>query len=232
MDYNSPLLEGQLIKRYKRFFADVRLDGKIVVAHVPNTGSLKGICDAAHPCRLQPSDNPERKLKFTLEQVKTETSWVGVNTHIANTLAWEAYTGKKIPHWAAYSDGVREVKINDTSRLDMKLTNGKKNLFIEVKSVTLAEKTIAYFPDAVTARGQKHLLELIELKKQGHETELLFVIQREDCKIFRPADAIDPEYGRLLRLAHKSGVKITAYPTRLLDKKIELNTDKKIRIEL
>lgn len=227
MDYNTPLIDGRFLKRYKRFFADVLIGDKKVVAHVPNTGSLKGVCDQHHNCRVQPNDNPERKLKYTLEQVQTETSWVGVNTHRANELAWEAFLNKKIPHWRSFGDGAREVKISPETRLDLKLVGAAREHFVEVKSVTLARsdsnKKTALFPDAVTTRGQKHLIELLKLQKQGATAELFFVVQRTDCTKMDSADDIDPEYGRLLRECYREGVKISAYPVFLEKNRIELD---------
>ncbi|MCB0350261.1 MAG: DNA/RNA nuclease SfsA [Bdellovibrionales bacterium] len=232
MDYNTPLLEGQFLKRYKRFFADVKLGDEIVTAHVPNTGSLKGICDQPRNCRVQPSDNPARKLKFTLEQVELPTSWVGVNTHRANELAWEAFTHKKIPHWREFNEGAREVKINSESRLDMKLTSGESSLFIEVKSVTMAEGLVAQFPDAVTTRGQKHLIELMKIKNDGALAELLFVVQRNDCHEFSPAKQIDPEYAKLLLEAQRCGVKISAYATTLTSDRAEIDSSHELKLLL
>lgn len=233
MDYNQPLIEGQFLKRYKRFFADVQLGGEIVVAHVPNTGSLKGICDQPRPCRVLKNDDPTRKLKYTLEQVKTDTSWVGVNTHRANEIVWEAFQRKMIPHWAEYQDGSREVKISAETRLDMKLTSSQKpEHFVEVKSVTLAEGECALFPDAVTTRGQKHIRELIELQKAGHTTELFFLVQRTDCVTFAAAQNIDPEYAELLTKAHSAGVKISIYPAILMNNRIELNAEKNLKLLL
>lgn len=243
MDYNTPLIEGQFLKRYKRFFADVRIGNKVEVAHVPNTGSLIGLCDTPHPCRVSPSTNPERKLKFTLEQIQTDTSWVGVNTHRANDLAFEAFNSKLVTHWHNYNTCSREVKINAETRLDLKLSSNIQNSaprFIEVKSVTLArsqsteksseiEKT-ALFPDAVTTRGQKHLTELMRLQSQGLQTELLFVVQRNDCCSFAPAVDIDAAYARLLRMAADSGVKLTAYPVTMSERHILLDSKNEIPI--
>lgn len=232
MDYNTPLIEGLFLKRYKRFFADIKIDGKVEVAHVPNTGSLKGICQELQACRVMPSSNPERKLKFTLEQLKLPSSWVGVNTHRANEIAWEAFINKQIPHWKIYNDGAREVKISAESRLDIKLSNSKGAHFVEVKSVTLAEKNLALFPDAVTTRGQKHLNELMRLKNEGATAELLFIVQREDCTQFSPAQAIDFEYTRLLIEARNAGVKITIYPATLSSDRLVLNCNQELKLLL
>ena len=234
MDYNHPLLEGQFLKRYKRFFAEVNLANESVIAHVPNTGSLASICDEPRLCRLLKSDDPKRKLKFTLEQVKTESSWVGVNTQNANTLGWESFQNQLIPHWQGYSEAVREIKINDSTRLDMKLYSHKTkpDHFVEIKNVTFARNGCALFPDAVTTRGQKHLRELIELKQRGFSTEIFFLIQRTDCSEFSPAFEIDQDYGKLLIEAQKAGVKVSAYSATLERDRITLNADKEIKISL
>ncbi len=223
MKYKQTLIEGVFLKRYKRFFADVTLAGKTEVAHVANTGSLKSVNNPGSACLVSPADNPERKLRFTLEAIKSPAgSWVGVNTSLPNHLVREAFEQGVIPHWKKYENFRAEVKINAETRLDAVLTAGNKQHYVEVKNVTLAEvavegtggtapKVFAMFPDAVTERGQKHLRELMALVGTGHTAEIFFTVQRSDCQEFRPADHIDPEYGRLLREAHKAGVVISAY---------------------
>ena len=223
MKYKQELLEGVFLKRYKRFFADVNLGGQIQVAHVANTGSLKSVNNPGTACLLSPADNPERKLRYTLEAIKSPAgSWVGVNTSLPNQLVREAFEAGVIPHWKAYDSFRAEVKINAETRLDAMLSQGDgqatgKRHYVEVKNVTLGEvdqktgKTCALFPDAVTERGQKHLRELMTLVSAGHSAEIFFTVQRGDCQEFRPADQIDPEYGRLLREARASGVTISAY---------------------
>jgi len=218
MKFAESVREAKFIKRYKRFFADVHLAGEVVVAHVPNTGSLKTCLYEGSACIVTESNNPARKLKATLQFLQTPTSWVGVNTSLPNSLVHEAWELKSIPGWDQFSVAQREYKISKETRLDMVLARDtqalaeKKNLHhIEVKNVTYAEGQTAYFPDAETTRGQKHLLELMALKKLGHGAELLFVVQRQDCTHFAPADNIDPEYGRLLRQAHAEGVVIRAF---------------------
>lgn len=215
---SEPLLEAKFIKRYKRFFADVEINGETVVAHVPNTGSLKTCLYPGEICLVSRSTNPERKLKATLHFLKTPMGWAGVNTSLPNALVHEAWSEGKIADWTVFKHGQREFKISKESRLDLVLANdqahfesGKKLYHIEVKNVTLAEGKTARFPDAVTTRGQKHLQDLMRLKSEGHGAELVFVIQREGCTHFAPADDIDPDYGRLLREARDAGVTIRAY---------------------
>ncbi len=217
MKFQETTRTASFIKRYKRFFADVHLDGAVMVAHVPNTGSLKTCLFEGAECVVTESNNPARKLKATLQFLKTPTSWVGVNTSLPNFLVHEAWEMKLISDWHAFPVAQKEYKISKETRLDMVLAKSaedlaaKKNLHhIEVKNVTYAEAGVAYFPDAETTRGQKHLRELMELKKQGHGAEIVFVVQRHDCTHFAPADEIDPEYGRLLRQAREAGVTIRA----------------------
>lgn len=217
MKFTETVRSASFIKRYKRFFADVHLDGEVVVAHVPNTGSLKTCLFEGAECIVTESNNPARKLKATLQFLKTPTSWVGVNTALPNFLVHEAWETKLISDWHHYPVAQKEYKISKETRLDMVLAKtaedlkNKKNLHhIEVKNVTYAENGTAYFPDAETTRGQKHLKELMALMQDGHTSEIVFVVQRHDCTHFAPADEIDPEYGRLLREAHKQGVKIRA----------------------
>lgn len=247
MQFHSPLIKGQFLKRYKRFFADIKLDdGQVVVAHVPNTGSMKGLKEANSPCFLSPAQNPERKLKYTLEMIKTPTSWVGVNTSLPNRLVYELWENNKPSHWKNFDRAQLEVKINPRSRLDLvmwelknhpeikKLSHKTLNSpmhFTEIKNVTLGEDGVAYFPDAVTERGQKHLEEMMALMKLGFSCEMIYVVQREDCKIFAPADDIDPAYGKLLRKAVKQGLKISAFPAKLTKKDIVLD-NKSLKIEL
>lgn len=222
MKFQERVREAEFLKRYKRFFADVRMSGEVVVAHVPNTGSLKTCLFEGAPCIITESDNPARKLKATLQFLKTPTSWVGVNTSLPNMLVFEAWQNKIFPEWAEFAACKQEYKISKETRLDMVLASCQDDLdqkrklhHIEIKNVTYAEDGIAYFPDAETTRGQKHLLELMALKKQGHGAEIVFVVQRQDCTKFAPADNIDPEYGRLLRQAHKEGVVIRAVGCRI-----------------
>jgi len=224
MKYNRQLDEGVFLKRYKRFFADIEWKGQKLTAHVPNTGSLKSVNNPGALCLFSHSDNPERKLKQTLEMIKAPTgAWVGVNTATPNTVVRETLmnvvgkTGGKLPkswqHWAEFDEVKPEFKISAETRLDFALSkkNSDKKYFIEVKNVTLAEGETAMFPDAETTRGQKHLQEMMNLMKEGHAAEILFTIQRADCTAFAPADSIDPEYGKLLKEAAKKGLKISPF---------------------
>jgi sugar fermentation stimulation protein A len=218
MKFKTRIHEGVFLKRYKRFFADILLGSEVVVAHVANTGSLKGALEPNAPCWISEAENSQRKLRYSLEAIKLSSSWVGVNTGWPNRLAEEAFANKIFPHWGDFDRLQSEVKINANSRLDLMLTNSrsKRQHFVEIKNTTLAVgpfqqgQGCAQFPDAVTERGQKHLRELMSLVQAGHSAEILFTVQRCDCTHFSPADDIDPEYGRLLRQAASAGVRVTA----------------------
>lgn len=212
MFFDTPLLGGTFVRRYKRFFADIRLDnGEPVTAHCPNSGSLKSCLVPGNPVRVSLQDRPGRKLKYTWEMIQINGGWVGINTLLPNRLVSEAIRAGNIERLADFDSLRREVKLGKNSRIDILLERGERKCFIEVKNVTLVENEIARFPDAVTERGQKHLRELMKVVKQGDDAVIFFVLQREDARIFSPADDIDPEYGKLLRRAVKSGVKLLAY---------------------
>lgn len=225
MKYGTPLDEGRFLKRYKRFFADIEWRGQTLTAHVPNTGSLKSVNNPGAACLFSHSDNPERKLKQTLEMIQAPSgAWVGVNTATPNVVVKEAlfkWVGaankKECPlnwqHWLEYDEIKPECKISPETRLDfaLKQKGSERRHFIEVKNVTLAEGDVAMFPDAETTRGQKHLQELMSLMSEGHTAEILFTIQREDCRMFAPADGIDALYGKLLRQACERGLRISPF---------------------
>ncbi|WII73492.1 DNA/RNA nuclease SfsA [Bdellovibrio sp. 22V] len=234
MKFSRKLQEGILLKRYKRFFADIEWKGETIIAHVPNTGSLKSVNNPGQHCLFSESDNPERKLKFTLEMIKAPTgAWVGVNTATPNTIVKETLlrvVGQKgilgtFADWSRFDECKGEHKINAETRLDfvLKRKNSDKMHFIEVKNVTLAEEGVAKFPDAVSERAQKHLRELMLLMEQGHSAEIIFTIQRNDCGSFAPADDIDPEYGKLLREAFHKGLKVSPLVVDLSHESAELS---------
>lgn len=233
MKHSVDLIEGKFIKRYKRFFADVQLNGEVVVCHVANTGSLKSVLWEGAPCLLSASDNPERKLKFSLQALKSQyaDSWVGINTQFPNLLAQEAFRDQLFTEWKAYPDMKAEYKISAETRLDLMLSNRDKRRFVEVKNVSLYRDGKALFPDGVTERGQKHLRELIELVKSGHEAEILFVIQRTDVRSFGVAADIDPEYAKLLSEAKNSGVFIRAVTVEVTKSALEIK-NKSLPVEL
>ncbi len=209
MKLEKPMEKGQLKKRYKRFFADIMYENQLVTAHVPNTGSLKSCLFADQDCYFTKSDDPNRKLKYTLEVVSTPTGFVGVNTATPNKMMADAVRSGWLNHWKEYPEVKPEFKLSAETRLDFRISKGDKHHFIEVKNVTLKQDESASFPDAETTRGQKHLKELMELKKQGHGAEIVFFIQRSDVQDFKPAKDIDPVYAQLLKEAHEAGVQIT-----------------------
>ena len=226
------LIPGTLLKRYKRFLADVRLEsGEIVTAHCPNTGSMKGCSEPGRTVYLSSHNNPKRKYKYTWELIAMPTSLVGVNTLVPNRLVFKSIDQKLIPELSGYNRIQREVKIGEHSRIDLMLTDGgAKNCYIEIKNCTLVSEGIAQFPDAVTSRGLKHIIEMENLAEAGHRCMMFYFIQRMDARVFRPADHIDPAYGRRLRQAVANGIKILAYDVRIDLQGIELG--KKILCEL
>ncbi len=215
MEFDFPLFEGALLRRYKRFLADVRLtNGKMVTAHCPNSGSMKGLSLPGSSVLLWESANPRRKLRYTWELVKTDGVWVGINTNRPTRLVTESLGRGEITELAQWPHWRREVTVGE-SRLDLLLETGKRRCWVELKNVTLVEKGVAMFPDAITARGQKHLRELVKLAEKGDCAAALFVVQREDVHSISPADDIDPEFGRQLRRAREKGVAILAYKWRV-----------------
>jgi len=208
----SPLLSGRLVRRYKRFLADVRLDsGEVVTAHCPNTGSMTGCNIPDSPVLLSVSDRPGRKYPYTWELVQTGGIWVGINTAHPNRLVADAVQDGTVTELQGYETVRREVPYGSNSRIDLLLAGESGSCYIEVKNVTLVEQGRALFPDAVTLRGQKHLCELEQVVASGGRGIIFFVVQRGDADSVAPADAIDPEYGRLLRRAVTAGVEALAY---------------------
>lgn len=226
------LVPGTLLKRYKRFLADVKLDtGEIVTAHCPNTGSMKGCSEPGRTVYLSSHDNPKRKFKYTWELILMSTSMVGVNTLVPNRLVFKSIDQKLIPELSEYNSVRREVKIGKHSRIDLMLTDGgAKRCYVEIKNCTLVDEGIARFPDAVTSRGLRHIIELENLAEAGHRCMMFYFIQRMDAQVFRPADDIDPAYGCRLRQAVEKGIELLAYDVRIDLQGIELN--KKIICEL
>jgi len=207
----APLIEGTLVRRYRRFLADVELaGGALVTAHTPNTGSMKQCAVPGHRVLISESDNPARKLRYTLELIEVAGHWVDTHTHRANRVVEEALRVGRIPELAGY-DVTPEYPYHE-SRLDFLLEKEAERVLVEVKNVTLCDPPgIACFPDAVTVRGQKHLRELVRARQEGSRAVIFFLVQRGEARAFSPADAIDPEYGRLLREVSAQGVEILVY---------------------
>ena len=205
MVFQSRLLRGTLIRRYKRFLADIRLlNGRVVTAHCANTGRMTGCQEPGSTVYVSPAQNPGRRLAYTWELVRVRRTWVGINTFRPNHLVAEAIESGVLTELQGYQQIRREVQVSPGTRLDLCLEQTRHRCYVEVKSVTLALGGIAAFPDAVTERGTKHLKELIRLRRKGERAALVFVVQREDCAEFRPADEIDMEYGHWLRKAIKA----------------------------
>ncbi|MCL2072911.1 MAG: DNA/RNA nuclease SfsA [Marinilabiliaceae bacterium] len=230
MTFASPLIHGKLIKRYKRFLADIQLDdGSIVVAHCTNSGSMKSCLETNAEVYLSKSNNLNRKTKFTWEMIKINDKWVGINTLNPNIIAAQAISNKEIPGLDMYDKVTREVRFGE-SRLDILAENSFEKCAIEVKNVTLKEGRFALFPDAKTERGLKHLKTLMQLKQNGKRAVMLYIIQRIDVEIFAPAHEIDPEYAQTLIEAEKNGVEIFPVQVIVTPEKIEIL--KKINYQL
>jgi sugar fermentation stimulation protein A len=230
MRFSSQLIPGTLLQRYKRFLADVRLaSGETVTAHCTNTGSMMGCKEPGSAVYLSRSDNLTRKLPYTWELIQANGTWVGINTLHPNRLVAEAVKSGALCELNIYPAVRREVVTRQGTRLDLCLEGSDCHCYVEVKNVTLKIDGAAAFPDAISERGTKHLKELIRLKRKGYRAAVVFVIQREDCDIFRPADEIDPEYGRWLRRAIRAGVEVLPYRAKvtpeeiILEKRLETN---------
>ncbi len=217
-------LQGTLIKRYKRFKADVRLrNGHVVTALCPNTGSMMGCSEPGRTVYLSRHNIPSRKLKYTWEIIEMPTSLVGINTLVPNRLVKAAIMAGQIPELSGFDSIRAEVPYGKNSRVDLLLEQGEEKCFVEIKNCTLLEGTVACFPDAVTSRGLKHIIELQGELRSGHRAVMFYLIQRTDANRFRPADHIDPDYGKALRKAHKKGLEILAYDVHIDRKGIRLN---------
>jgi sugar fermentation stimulation protein A len=217
------LYPGTLVKRYKRFLADIVLeDGTTVTVHCPNSGSMRGCADPGSRVYISRSSNPGRKFPFTWELVESDGFWAGINTGLPNRLVREAIENGTAAELQGYDSIRSEVPYGEHSRIDLLLESPGQRCFVEVKNVTLVENVRALFPDAVTTRGQKHLNELMRVVREGDRGVIFFTVQRGDGTSVSPADSIDPEYGRLLRLAIKNGVEALAYRALVTPQEIVL----------
>ncbi len=229
MEFTKPLIKGKLIKRYKRFFTDIKLGKGIVTAHCPNTGSMKGLLDEGNEVFISKNNDPKRKLKYTLEIIKIKKSLVGVNTHFANKIAYHGLYNNLVKE-ISDSDSIKpEVFFDKETRFDFLIEKNKQKIFVEVKNVTLfRDKKVAEFPDAITSRGSKHLKTLITAIKKGYKSYLLFLVQIQGVESFKIAKDIDKEYYENYLLAKKAGVKFLAYRCKIDSK--EITIEKKIKI--
>lgn len=222
MQFETKLVHGTLIRRYKRFLADIKLDdGTEVIAHCTNSGSMKSCLEDGAEVYLTPVNDPKRKTKFTWEMIKLNGDWVGINTALPNKLAFESISAGLIPELQGYSFVKREVKFGD-SRFDVYAENEQEKCFVEVKNVSMKEGRYALFPDAVTTRGQKHLKTLMEVKAQGIRAVMLYIIQRGDVDIFAPAKEIDPDYAIALKKALAAGVEVIPMQVKVTPQSVVL----------
>ena len=243
MRYKEEVVSACFLKRQNRFVGTAEWKRTLVPVHIPNTGSLKGVLSPPQPCRLRLFKGTKRKIPYSLEMLKIGSEYVGVNTHLTNILVRESWEQKKL--WTDFPFSQGEVSVGAGSRIDRvfwkdsrlskvgpaDLKNGSLH-FVEVKNVSLKIGKTAFFPDAVTLRGRKHIKELVCLMERGHTCEMVYVAQREDCKEFAPADDIDGEYGRELRLAVRRGLKVSAFSCRLTASSVQLLTEKPLQVRL
>jgi len=229
MQFTNSLIKGKLIKRYKRFFVDVKLKNEIVTAHCPNTGSMKGLLDEGNEVYLLKNSNPKRKLKYGLEIIRAKKNLVGVNTHMANKIVSHGLSNNLIKELENNDSIKPEVFFNKETRFDFLIEKNSQKSFVEVKNVTLFrdEKT-AEFPDAITTRGSKHLITLINAIKKGYKAYLIFLVQIQNMEKFKIAKDIDSEYYKNYLAAKKAGVNFLAYRCKINSK--EILVEKKLKI--
>jgi sugar fermentation stimulation protein A len=224
MNFDQQLIPAILIRRYKRFLADVELrSGEKITVHCPNSGSMRSCINAGWDVLLNKSENKKRKYRYTWEMIHNGRCWIGINTAVPNRISLEAIQNGRISELAGYSDIYREKKYGKNSRIDILLESANKKCFVEIKNVTLVEDDgNYYFPDAVTERGKKHLYELRDMVREGHRAVMLFVVQRNDGLYFKAARHIDQEYSTALEICFKDGVEIIVYRADVSPEKIEI----------
>ena len=231
MNFENQLISGVFIKRYKRFFVDIKLKDNIITAHCPNTGSMMGLLTKGNKVWVTKSNNEKRKLKYTLQIIEQKGIKVGVNTHLTNKIVKQALENNFMNEFSKKAKIETEKKFGENTRFDFLITEKSKKSFIEVKNVTLSRKNkLAEFPDSVTVRGAKHINELIKAKKKGFQSYLLYVVQREDCNTFNVAKDIDPNYSKLLTIAIKNKIKVLCYDCKFSSKGIKLNNQLNLKI--
>jgi len=231
MNFENKLISGHFIKRYKRFFVDVKIKDKLITAHCPNTGSMLGLLKKGNKVWLNKSNNPKRKLKYTLQIIEDKKIKVGVNTHLTNKIVLHALKNNLVKEFDKKIQIKPEIKFGSNTRFDFLITKKNFKAFIEVKNVTLSRiNGLAEFPDAVTTRGLKHINELINASKMGYKIFILYLIQRNDCETFKIAEDIDPEYSNSLTKAIKKKLKILCYDCKFSSKGIKLNQKIKFKI--
>ena len=231
MNFENRLIPGLFVKRYKRFFVDVKINNQVITAHCPNTGSMYGLLKAGNKVWISKSNNPNRKLKYTLEIIEDKNTKVGINTHSTNKIVHHALKNNLINEFKNIIEIKPEIKFGKNTRFDFLINSKKNKTFVEVKNVTLSrKKKIAEFPDAVTSRGLKHINELIKASKKKYKVFILYLIQRDDCDSFTLAKDIDAEYAKAVTKAVKNKLNILCYDCKFSTKGIKLN--KKIKIKV
>ena len=225
------LIEGKLLKRYKRFLADIKLNsGEIITAHVPNSGAMTSCIEEGCNVWVTFHDNPKRKLKYTLELTQMNDNLICTNTNVANKIAVEAINNGTIKELQGYNSLKTEQKYGKNSRIDILLENDEQKCYVEIKSVTLKIDNDIAFPDSVTSRGTKHLNELMDMVKDGHRAVMLYVIQRTDKSPFRIANEIDSKYFEAFKNALDNGVEILVYQSNINLKEINIKYQAKLNI--
>ena len=229
MKFTKALIKGKFVRRYKRFFTDVKVNKSIITAHCPNTGSMMGLLDENNDAWVSKNDDPKRKLKFTLEILKSRNNLIGVNTHLANKLVFEGLQNNSFIEFKNLEKIQSEVFYNKETRFDFLVDKKNQKSFIEVKNVTLIrDNKNSEFPDAVTTRGSKHIKTLVEASKKGYNCYVLFLVQISNCKYFKIAKDIDNEYYENYKNAKNVGVNFIAYNCKIGSKEIKI--DKKVKI--
>ena len=224
MFFENKLISGLFIKRYKRFFVDIKIKNQIITAHCPNTGSMYGLLKEGNKVWVSKSKNPNRKLKYTLEIIQDKKSMVGVNTHSTNKIVKHGLQNNLIQEFKDIMAIEPEIRFGLNTRFDFLISFKKSKAFVEVKNVTLSrKKKVAEFPDAITSRGLKHINELMKASKKGYKIFILYLIQRNDCNLFTIAKDIDTQYAKALSKAVKNNLKILCYDCKFSSKGIKMN---------
>ncbi len=230
MNFKNKLIAGVFVKRYKRFFVDLKINNRIITAHCPNTGSMSGLLKKGNKVWVSKSNNPNRKLKYTLEIIEDNNSKVGVNTHSTNKIVLHALQNNLIKEFKNIIKIKSKVKFSENTRFDFLVFNKNNKAFLEVKNVTLSrENNLAEFPDTITSRGLKHINELINASKKKYKIFILYLIQREDCRFFSIAKDIDQKYANALGKAVKNKLNILCYDCKFSSKGIKLNNKIKFK---
>ena len=231
MNFENKLISGLFIKRYKRFFVDVKINNQVITTHCPNTGSMRGLLKKGNKVWVSKSNNPKRTLKYTLEIIEDQKVKVGVNTHSTNKIIHHALNNNLIKELKNSMEIKPETKFGKNTRFDFLVINKDFKAFVEVKNVTLSrKKKLAEFPDAITSRGLKHIYELIKASKKKYKIFILYIVQRDDCDFFSIAKDIDVDYAKALTKAVKNKLNILCYDCKFSTKGIKLNKKLKIKI--